>query len=433
MDDSTDRELHLGPWLAGAAIGAAVMYMLDPERGGPRRAQSARALRTLSHRAGASIGKAAHGLGERATVARDAVRTVGKEAAGAGAALRGAVADAAEAIRGGAAAARDTAQEGLNKAGARLADEVSDAARRAAPDSEDRHTPSDASDGAASALGSAAASIPSALREAGRLAADAGGRLAADVGSRLGAGPGGGSGPDSGAQAAALAGSALGLYGLVARRSPLGFVAGLAGLALLASSARATHARSTGTHAGDSRSHPLRSLLGAANPARPVIIQKTIRIDAPVEQVFEQFADYENFPRFMSNVVEVRDLGERRSHWIVKGPAGTRFHWNARLTESTRPRRLAWESEPDAEVEQAGAIVFEPFRSGTRVTVHLSYRPPAGAVGHALAALLGSDPKRQMDDDLARMKALVERRAAAYQTRAHEAARGEASPGALLH
>jgi uncharacterized membrane protein len=193
---------------------------------------------------------------------------------------------------------------------------------------------------------------------------------------------------------ATLAGATvLGLGGLMAPRSPVGMAMGLAGLALLV--------RASGRH-------PVRSMLGRAAPAQTVEVEKTIRIDASPEQVFDAFANYENFPRFMSNVVEVRDLGERRSHWIVKGPAGTQFAWNAVLTEHSRPRRLAWESEPGAEVEQTGAILFEPIHSGTRVTVRMSYRPPAGALGHAVASLLGSDPKRQMDEDLARMKSLVE-------------------------
>jgi uncharacterized membrane protein len=150
-------------------------------------------------------------------------------------------------------------------------------------------------------------------------------------------------------------------------------------------------------------------VLDGATHAQPVEVEKTIRIDAPSEQVFDLFANYENFPRFMSNVVEVRDLGNRRSHWVVKGPAGTEFAWNAVLTEHDRPSRLAWESEAGAEVEQSGSILFEPIHSGTRVTVHMSYRPPAGALGHAVASLLGRDPKRQMDEDLSRMKSLVER------------------------
>jgi uncharacterized membrane protein len=192
-------------------------------------------------------------------------------------------------------------------------------------------------------------------------------------------------------------GGALGLYGLMSTRTPVGLLLGLAGLTLLARGAS---------------NRPLRNMLGGPGHGQAVEVEKTIRIDAAPEQVYDMFANYENFPRFMSNV-EVRDLGNRRSHWVVKGPAGSEFAWNAVLTEQDRPRRLAWQSEPGAEVEQAGSIWFEPVRSGTRVTVRMSYRPPAGKVGQAVASLLGSDPKRQMDDDLARMKSLVERGAMA--------------------
>ncbi|MGB9109205.1 MAG: hypothetical protein WCC39_11020, partial [Telluria sp.] len=106
---------------------------------------------------------------------------------------------------------------------------------------------------------------------------------------------------------------------------------------------------------------------------------------------------------------EVRDLGRRRSHWVVKGPAGSEFQWNSVLTEQSKPHRLAWRTEAGAEIPQTGSIEFERHRGGTLVTVRMAYSPPAGAIGHGLALLLGADPKSQMDDDLARMKAYIER------------------------
>jgi uncharacterized membrane protein len=137
--------------------------------------------------------------------------------------------------------------------------------------------------------------------------------------------------------------------------------------------------------------------------------EKTVHIDASPNEVYEQFANYENFPRFMSHVAEVRDLGRRRSHWSVKGPGGSRFEWNSILTEQSRPNRLAWRSEAGAEIPNSGSIQFERHRGGTLVTVRMSYSPPAGALGHAFALLLGSDPKSKMDDDLGRMKQFIER------------------------
>lgn len=201
--------------------------------------------------------------------------------------------------------------------------------------------------------------------------------------------------PRQGMRSAAMAGGGLlALYALVTPRSTVAAALGLAGLALAAGSAGAG---------------PKRLMGRSSSHARPVVIEKTIRIGAPAEQVYELFANYDNFPRFLSNVRDVRDLGNHRSRWVVTGPGGAEFTSTSVLTEHRRPHRLAWESEPGAQIEQHGSIDLEPFRDSTRVTVRLSYRPPAGRVGHALATLMGSDPGHQLEADLQRMKQLVER------------------------
>jgi len=140
-----------------------------------------------------------------------------------------------------------------------------------------------------------------------------------------------------------------------------------------------------------------------------VDIQKTIDIAAPVETVFDFWRRYENFPRFMSNVREVRDLGGGRSHWTVAGPAGVPVEWEAEITQIVPNKLIAWKTLPGATVEHAGIVRFEPNPDGTTsVAVRLSYDPPAGAVGHTVATLFGADPKTEIDADLARMKALIE-------------------------
>ncbi len=62
------------------------------------------------------------------------------------------------------------------------------------------------------------------------------------------------------------------------------------------------------------------------------MVQKTINVDAPVEEVFSFWTDYQNFPRFMHNVREVQ-VRDDVSHWVVAGPAGVPVQWNARLVE----------------------------------------------------------------------------------------------------
>jgi len=161
--------------------------------------------------------------------------------------------------------------------------------------------------------------------------------------------------------------------------------------------------------------------------SRIVDIRKTIHIAAPPERVFDLWSDCANFPHFMRHVEEVRPLDETRSHWVVKGPAGVRLEWDAVVTGQVRPHMLAWRSVPEAMVQQAGVVRFDAEEDGTRVTVELSYEPPAGAWGHAVAGMLGRDPKHVLDADLMRMKSFVETGVAAHDAARPEPRRAQAS------
>jgi uncharacterized membrane protein len=152
----------------------------------------------------------------------------------------------------------------------------------------------------------------------------------------------------------------------------------------------------------------LRERLGA-DGSGTITLDKTIYIDAPIEHVFDTWANYENFPRFMSNVKSVQPLGGDRSHWTVRGPAGIGVAFDS-VAQMQRPTELAWESEPGSTVQTSGRVTLVPEGSGTRANVQLSYRPPAGAMGQAVSTLLGANPKREFDDDLNRMKGFIESR-----------------------
>jgi uncharacterized membrane protein len=194
-----------------------------------------------------------------------------------------------------------------------------------------------------------------------------------------------------------VAGGTLALAG--ARRGDVfGTALSLAGLALLSRSA--TNAE-------------LRELVGAG--ARGIEVQKAINIAAPIDHVFAFFTNYENFPRFMSHVREVRDTSGGGSHWVVDGPAGVRVEWDAIVTELVPNEILAWTSVPGSTVHSAGHIRFAQNADGTtHVDLKMTYSPPAGAIGHAAAKLLGRDPKKQMDDDLSRAKTFLETGVAAH-------------------
>lgn len=190
-----------------------------------------------------------------------------------------------------------------------------------------------------------------------------------------------------------VAGGALIGLGL-RRRGALGFAAGTLGAGLMMRGATNIE---------------MRRLIGLGGGRRAIDFQKTININAPIERVFDFWRNPENFPHFMTNVREVRDLGEGRSQWTVAGPAGASVRWRATMTRLVSNELIAWKSEPGSAIANAGIVKFEPGPSGgTRVTVRVSYNPPAGAIGHLIATIFGANPKREMDQDLLRMKTMIE-------------------------
>lgn len=213
---------------------------------------------------------------------------------------------------------------------------------------------------------------------------------------------------------ALLGGGALGYYGFT-RRSAAGMLAAMLGMGLIA--------RST-------VNRPLLRRTGAGAMTQPLDLHKSIYIQASPDTVFDLWSRYENFPHFMSNVQEVRDLGNGRSHWVVSGPAGRRVEWDAVITESRHPELMTWQTEPDASVTHRGRVHFEPADSGTLVTVDMSYSPPAGAAGQAFASLFNGSPKRQLEEDLMRMKQFIE---TGIQPRDAAARQAQQQPGEVLH
>lgn len=153
----------------------------------------------------------------------------------------------------------------------------------------------------------------------------------------------------------------------------------------------------------------VRRLTGIGAGRRAVDVQKTITINVPVEEVFQLWSHYERFPRIMSHVLAVLKGEGEQSRWIVQGPLDMPIGWNATVTKLVENELLAWKTLPGALVQHSGTVRFE--RAGhdaTRVDIRMSYNPVAGALGHLVATLWQVDPKSTMDDDLVRLKSLLE-------------------------
>lgn len=153
---------------------------------------------------------------------------------------------------------------------------------------------------------------------------------------------------------------------------------------------------------------PADRLMGAGAGRRAIDFRKTLNINASPEEVFAFCSMWENFPRFMTHVREIKGEGQR-SHWVVDGPAGIPVSWDAVVTQFIPNDVLAWKSVEGSAINNAGIMRFDQNPDGsTRLDIRVSYNPPAGAIGHTVATLLGANPERQMDEDFNRLKSLIE-------------------------
>jgi uncharacterized membrane protein len=150
------------------------------------------------------------------------------------------------------------------------------------------------------------------------------------------------------------------------------------------------------------------SLLGLGTAGNGIRVQKTINVNAPIDEVYRFWHNFENFPLFMDHVKEI-SVQNGISNWKVAGPAGSSMEFQSHITRDIPNESIAWETIPDSQIQHTGVVRFEEnWDGGTRVTVQMTYMPPAGIVGHKVAELFGVDPRQAMQDDLMRLKALLE-------------------------
>jgi uncharacterized membrane protein len=134
-------------------------------------------------------------------------------------------------------------------------------------------------------------------------------------------------------------------------------------------------------------------------------IEKSIDVHVPVNVAYNQWTQFEEFPRFMEGVKQVRQLDDTRLHWIAE-IGGKTEEWDAEITEQTPDQRIAWTSTSGA--RNAGVVTFHHLDDNmTRVMLQLEYEPEGAteAVGSALGFVT-----RRVEGDLERFKDLIEER-----------------------
>jgi uncharacterized membrane protein len=205
-----------------------------------------------------------------------------------------------------------------------------------------------------------------------------------------------------------LAGAALIGYGLKRGRLrglllPMG-----TGLLARAVSGRCAVNRALGRNSA--RSRDTVSPVASVNRGEGIKVEESIVIDRTPDELYAYWRNFENLPRFMDHLESVTVLDADRSHWVARGPAGTRIEWDAEIHNEIENELVAWRSLPGSEVGNAGSVHFTPIAEGrsTEVRVVLSYEPPAGRLGAAVARLFGEEPSQQVADDLERFKEAME-------------------------
>jgi uncharacterized membrane protein len=149
---------------------------------------------------------------------------------------------------------------------------------------------------------------------------------------------------------------------------------------------------------------------GLEAPDRLIKVKKTILINRSPDELYRDWRDFQNLPRFMKNLESVEVTTDSRSRWTVKGPADKKIHWDAEIVEDNPGKCLAWRSLESADVDNSGSVRFEPATGGrgTLVSVEMRYSAPAGVLGTTVAKLFGRAPDQEVEEDLRRFKQMME-------------------------
>ena len=133
-------------------------------------------------------------------------------------------------------------------------------------------------------------------------------------------------------------------------------------------------------------------------------IRKTIEVDAPLTKVYNQWTQFEEFPRFMEGVERVEQLDDKHLHWVAQ-VGGKRKEWDSEIVDQVPDQRISWRST--AGTRNSGVVSFQPKNGRTMVTVEIYYEAEGALekAGQALGLL-----SRRIEADLERFRQFIQER-----------------------
>ena len=134
-------------------------------------------------------------------------------------------------------------------------------------------------------------------------------------------------------------------------------------------------------------------------------VEQSIDVEVPIDVAYNQWTQFEEFPKFMEGVEEVRQIDDRHLHWVAEF-GGSRHEWDAEIVEQHPEERVAWRNTDGK--ENAGAVTFHKLdESSTRVAVQLDYVPEG--IKEQIGSALNFDDRR-VKGDLERFKEFIQER-----------------------
>lgn len=134
-------------------------------------------------------------------------------------------------------------------------------------------------------------------------------------------------------------------------------------------------------------------------------VEESIEVEVPIRTAYNQWTQFEEFPRFMEGVEKVEQRDDTHLHWVVSH-AGHRHEWDAEIVEQKPEERVAWKAVGGK--ENAGVVTFHRLdQNRTKVMVQLDWE--AEGMIEELGSMMGSDSRR-VREDLERFKEMIESR-----------------------
>ena len=135
------------------------------------------------------------------------------------------------------------------------------------------------------------------------------------------------------------------------------------------------------------------------------VIEKSIEVNVPVRTTYNQWTQFEEFPKFMEGVTQVQQVDSTHLHWKAQ-IAGKEKEWNAVITEQCPDARIAWKSTDGA--KNAGVVTFHRLSDQkSKVMLQMDYEPEG--VVENIGEVIGAVSLR-VEGDLSRFKEFIETR-----------------------